>query len=123
MKEIIAIIRPRKVGPTRDRLAEIGLPCMTAVAVLGRGKQHGIAGEVNGELKDDAVTSIGQASMRYVPKRLLTIVVSDEQADAVVRAIIEINQTGKIGDGKIVVSDVRDMLRVRTGERGEAAIA
>jgi nitrogen regulatory protein PII 2 len=78
---------------------------------------------VNGELKDDAVTSIGQASMRYVPKRLLTIVVSDEQADAVVQAIIEINQTGKIGDGKIVVTDVRDMLRVRTGERGEAAIA
>jgi len=61
--------------------------------------------------------------MRYVPKRLLTIVVSEEQAEAVVQTIIEINKTGKIGDGKIVVADIRDMLRVRTGERGEAAIA
>lgn len=123
MKEIIAIIRPRKVGPTRDRLAEIGLPCITVIAVLGRGKQHGIAGEVSGELSDDTISSIGQASMRYVPKRMLTIVVSDEEAEAVVQAIIDVNRTGKIGDGKVIVSEVRDMLRVRTGERGETAIA
>jgi nitrogen regulatory protein PII 2 len=93
------------------------------VAVLGRGKQRGISGEVGGDLKTEFVINPSQYSMRYIPKRLLTIVVPDEAAEDVVQAIIEVNRTGKIGDGRIFVSNVVDMLRVRTGERGQEAIA
>ena len=61
--------------------------------------------------------------MPYVPKRLLSIVVPDAMTDKVVDTIIKVNQTGDIGDGKLIVCPVEDALRVRTGETGEAAIA
>ncbi|SDF08164.1 P-II family nitrogen regulator [Desulfovibrio legallii] len=123
MKEVIAIIRPNKVTATRKALDRLGFPCMSAVAVLGRGKQRGIADEVAVQISP-IVRGLGSfKGMPYVPKRLLSIVVPDAMTDKVVDTIIKVNQTGDIGDGKLIVCPVEDALRVRTGETGEAAIA
>jgi len=122
VKEIIAIIRPNKAGQTKQALENLGFPCFLAASVLGRGHQRGIAAEVNCDLPD-ALTSQGRSGgMKYVPKRMFTIVVRDEDADAVVKTLIGVNQTARIGDGKIFVCPVEGALRVRTGEMGETAI-
>jgi nitrogen regulatory protein PII 2 len=122
MKEIIAIIRPKKVGATKFALEQLGFPSLTAEAVLGRGRQRGIASEVNLDLSPELLSQGKSGGMKYVPKRLLTLVVPDDDADIVVQAIVNINRTGQIGDGKIFVAPLEDALRVRTGERGESAI-
>ena len=122
MKEIIAIIRPKKVGPTRNALEQLGFPSMTATAVTGRGLQRGIAGEINVDCSPAILAKGLSAGMKYIPKRLLSIVVRDTDADVVVRAIIEVNQTDQIGDGKIFVCPLDDALRVRTGEQSESAV-
>jgi nitrogen regulatory protein PII 2 len=121
MKEIIAIIRPKKIGATRDALEQLGFPSMTATAVSGRGMQRGIAKEVTPPVLVKGDSGRG-GGMKYVPKRLLSIVVQDADADVVVRAIIEVNQTAQIGDGKIFVCPLDDALRVRTGEQSESAV-
>jgi nitrogen regulatory protein PII 2 len=123
MKEIIAIIRPRKVGATRNALEQLGFPSMTASAVIGHGKQRGIAGEVKVDCSPDVLSQSPTNGMKYIPKRLLTIVVPDANVDAVVKTIIDVNQTSQIGDGKIFVCPVEDAVRVRTNEKGESAIA
>lgn len=121
MKEIIAIVRPKKVGPTRNALVELGYPSMTATAVIGRGNQRGIAGEV---ILDSKSTSEEQpkGGMKYIPKRMLSIIIPDEDVSAVVNAVIRVNQTGQIGDGKVFVCPIDDAMRVRTGEKGEKAV-
>lgn len=122
MKEIVAIIRPKKVGPTKEVLEKLGFPSITAQPVLGRGHQRGIAGEVACDLPP-ALLSQGKAGgMKYVPKRFLSIVVQEADVKSVVQAIIKVNQTAQIGDGKIFVCPVDDALRVRTGEIGVQAI-
>lgn len=122
MKEIIAIIRPKQVSPTRKALEEHGFPSMTAVAVLGRGLQHGILGEVNVDLTPECIAANTPGKMKYVPKRLLSIVVPDEGVKQVIDTIIAINQTHRIGDGKIFVCPIDDVMRLRSGERGEEAV-
>jgi nitrogen regulatory protein PII 2 len=122
MKEIIAIIRPKKVGATRTALEQTGFPSMTASRVGGRGKQCGIAGEVIVDGNPDDLLSKNAGGMKYVPKRLLTIVVPDDHVDAVIKKIIEVNQTNQIGDGKIFVCPIEDAVRVRTSEQGEIAV-
>lgn len=122
MKEITAIIRPKKVGATKTALEQLGFPSLTAVAVLGRGRQRGIASEVNLDLSPELLSQGKSGGMKYVPKRMLTLVVSDDDVESVVMTIVNINQSAQIGDGKIFVSSVDDALRVRTGERGEKAI-
>jgi nitrogen regulatory protein PII 2 len=122
MKEIIAIIRPKKVGPTRSALERLGFPSMTATGVRGRGMQCGIAGEVLVDGSPDELLKRNAGGMKYVPKRLLTIVVPDNYVDRVVEKIIEVNQTSQIGDGKIFVCPVDDAVRVRTREQGESAV-
>jgi nitrogen regulatory protein PII 2 len=122
MKEIIAIIRPKKVGVTRDALEQLGFPSMTATAVTGRGLQRGIAGEVNVEYAPEALAKGLSGGMKYVPKRLVSIIVPDAEVDVVVKSIIEVNQTAQIGDGKIFVCPIDDAVRVRTGEQSESAI-
>ncbi|MDR3746303.1 MAG: P-II family nitrogen regulator [Acidobacteriaceae bacterium] len=121
MKEIIAIIRPKKVGPTRNALEQLGFNSMTATAVLGRGAQRGIASEVRAELSPELLAG-NAGGMKYVPKRLVSIMVHDFDVDKVVKAIIEVNQTSQIGDGKIFVCTLEDAIRVRTQERGESAV-
>lgn len=122
MKEIIAIIRPKKVGATRLALEELGFPSQTAVAVLGRGRQRGLATEVDVELSPEALAQGRSGGMKYVPKRLLTLVVHDDEVDSIVKTIARVNRTGEIGDGKIFVSPIDDALRVRTSATGENAI-
>jgi len=122
MKEIIAIIRPKKVGPTRVAIEALGFPSMTAVAVLGRGRQRGIASEIGTDLSLEQLAQGKNGGMKYVPKRLVSIVVPNGDADAVVKTIIKVNQTDQIGDGKIFVCPLDDALRVRTGEKGDQAV-
>lgn len=119
MKEIIAIIRPKKVGVTRNALVHLGHTCLTGIAVLGRGAQCGIADELGVQVSAGGTAANG---MRYIPKRMLSIIVPDEAVEQVKDTIISINQTGQIGDGKIFVCPIEGALRVRTGEVGEAAI-
>jgi nitrogen regulatory protein PII 2 len=122
MKEIIAIIRPKKVEATKDALEKLGFPSITAEQVLGRGRQRGIAGEVSIDLSPELLAKGKSAGMKYIPKRLITIVVPDSEVDSVVSTIIKINQTAQIGDGKIFISSIDDAIRVRTNEEGESAI-
>lgn len=124
MKEIIAIVRMNMVGLTRKALADAGFCRMTATKVMGRGKMLkdlalvDQAPEENRELLLESLLKGG----RLIPKRMLTILVQDEDVAKVVETIIEVNKTGHIGDGKIFVLPVSEVVRVRTGERGEAAI-
>ena len=122
MKEIIAIIRPKKVGPTRNALEQLGFPSMTATAVTGRGLQRGIAGEVNMDCSPELLAANKPGGMKYIPKRLLSIVVKNSDVDTVVKTIIEVNQTSQIGDGKIFVCPLDTAVRLRTDERGEDAV-
>ena len=126
MKEIIAIVRMNKVNETKKALADIGVCSLHAVKVTGRGKMQvdfnvldvlGVQEEIGGIIAD----GLSKGS-RLIPKRLLTILVQDEDVDKVVDAIIKVNQGGNKGDGKIFVSPVMDAVRVRTGERGKEAI-
>jgi nitrogen regulatory protein PII 2 len=122
MKEIIAIIRPRKTGVTRDVLEKLGFPSMTATQVLGRGKQRGIVNEVSCEISPDVLSQNQTKRMEFIPKREISIIVKNSDVGLVVQTIIKLNQTGQIGDGKIFVCPVENALRVRTGETGDDAI-
>jgi len=122
MKEIIAIIRPRKMGATKEALDGLGFPSMTAVQVLGRGKQRGIAGELNVDIRPEELDKGKYKTMSYIPKRMLSVVVPEADVDPVVEAIVKINRTGQVGDGRVFVCPVEDALRVRTDEHGQSAI-
>lgn len=120
MKEILAIIRPKQVRKTKDVLEQLGFPAFSAVSVLGRGKQRGIAGEVSCELPADLHGAPG--GMKYVPKRMVSLIVSDDDVDLVVKAILKVNQTKQYGDGRVFVCPIDNVVRIRTDEEGEAAI-
>lgn len=120
MKEITAIIRMNKVQKTKDVLLECGFPSFTVRRVMGRGKQRGLCFEFNPPLPDPEKEA--ETCIRFIPKRMFTIVVDDENVNDVVQKIIEVNQTGNAGDGKIFVSSVTEAIRIRTGESGEATV-
>jgi nitrogen regulatory protein PII 2 len=120
MKEIIAIVRPNKIARTRDILAELGFPGMNATKVLGRGKQRGIGGEVGFEVGVEPAQS-GMV-MKYVPKRLISIVVPDNDVPLVAGVIMRANRTGEHGDGRIYVCPIDEAVRIRTGETGEEVL-
>jgi nitrogen regulatory protein PII 2 len=124
MKEVIAIIRRHNLQDTKAGLLGIGVPALTMISVEGRGKQKGLPGW-NYEL-DPALTELEEknlgSSMRFIPKRMISAVVEDNDVPKVVETIIRTNQSGHIGDGKIFVCPVDDAVRVRTGENGERAI-
>jgi len=120
MKEITAIIRMNKVQKTKDVLLECGFPSFTVRRVMGRGKQRGLCFEFNPPLPDPEKEA--ETCIRFIPKRMFTIVVDDENVNEVVQKIIEVNQTGNVGDGKIFVSGVTEAIRIRTGESGEATV-
>lgn len=126
MKEIIAVIRMNKVNVTKKALADAGVCSLHAMKVMGRGKMQvdfsmldeiGTREEIGGILADGL-----SAGTRLIPKRLLTILVRDEEVKKVVDTIIKVNKEGNRGDGKIFVSPVLDAARIRTGERGEDAV-
>lgn len=121
MKEILAIIRPNKIARTKEVLDALGFPSMTAKAVFGRGRQKAIIGEVTFDIQNPELSE-KEGSMRYIPKRMISLIVPEEDASLVVESIMKVNNTGQIGDGKIFVCPVEDAVRVRTKETGEEAI-
>lgn len=112
MKRIIAIIRPDKFETVKNSLEESGIHGMTVEDVKGRGRQLGITESYRG--KDYTVD--------LLPKVRLEIVVKAADVDKVVNIIVEQAKTGDIGDGKIFVSSIEEVIRIRTGEKGEGAI-
>jgi nitrogen regulatory protein PII 2 len=120
VKEITAIIRMNKVQKTKDVLLECGFPSFTVRRVMGRGKQKGLCFEFNPPLPEPEKEA--ETCIRFIPKRMFTVVVDDENVNEVVQKIIEVNQTGNPGDGKIFVSNITEAIRIRTGESGEATV-
>jgi len=121
MKEVTAIIRPKKVTKTKEVLDALGFPAMNAVRVMGRGKQKAILSEVSFKVDEPGLLEV-EGTMRYIPKRMITLIVPDEDVSLVVEAIMKVNHTGQIGDGKVFVSPIEEALRVRTMEKGDSAI-
>lgn len=113
MNKVEAIIRPERLEAVKEALAEAGFVGLNIVNVTGRGVQKGIVhtGRGGEEYRVD-----------MLPKAKIELVVRDGDTDKVVNLIVQASRTGAIGDGKIFVSPVADAIRVRTGERGEAAI-
>jgi nitrogen regulatory protein P-II 1 len=112
MKKVEAIIKPFKLDDVREALSEIGITGMTAIEVKGFGRQKG-----HTELYRGA-----EYVVDFLPKVKLEIVTTDDLLQQCIEAITEAARTGKIGDGKIFVSDVEQVVRIRTGEQGEEAI-
>ncbi len=112
MKKIEAIIKPFKLDEVREALADLGVSGLTVTEVKGFGRQKG-----HTELYRGA-----EYVVDFLPKVKLEVVVEDDKADAVVEAIVVAARTGKIGDGKIFVMPVEQVVRIRTGETGAAAI-
>jgi nitrogen regulatory protein P-II 2 len=112
LKLVIAIIKPFKLDDVRSALSEIGIQGMTVCEVKGFGRQKG-----HTELYRGA-----EYVVDYIPKVKIEIAVDDERLDAVLDAVIESAQTGKIGDGKIFVMPLENVIRVRTGETGSSAL-
>ncbi len=123
MKEIKAIIRMNKMNETKRALADAGVVSITARKVIGRGKGKVDYLLLEGakEGYEEAITQLGPGP-KLIPKRLLFIIVPDELVKVAVQTIIEVNQTGSPGDGKIFVCPVLDAIRVRTGEKGDEAL-
>ncbi|MFD0965672.1 nitrogen regulatory protein P-II [Seminibacterium arietis] len=112
MKKIEAIIKPFKLDDVREALSDIGITGMTVTEVRGFGRQKG-----HTELYRGA-----EYMVDFLPKVKMEIVIADELAGQCIETIIEVAQTGKIGDGKIFVYDVERVIRIRTGEENENAV-
>jgi nitrogen regulatory protein P-II 1 len=112
MKQVTAIIKPFKLDEVREALGEIGVSGLTVTEVKGFGRQKG-----HTELYRGA-----EYVVDFLPKVKVEIVVNDADAERCVESIVRAAKTGKIGDGKIFVTDVGQVVRIRTGETDEAAI-
>ena len=112
MKRIDAIIKPFKLDDVKLRLAELGVQGLTVSEVKGFGRQKGHAELYRG----------AEYVVDFVPKVLLTVVAAEDRVAAIVEAICQAARTGKIGDGRIFVTTLEDVVRIRTGERGREAI-
>ncbi len=112
MKKIEAIIKPFKLDEVRESLSEVGVTGLTVTEVKGFGRQKG-----HTELYRGA-----EYVVDFLPKVKIEIVVAGDRVEAAIEAIVKAARTGKIGDGKIFVMSVEQVVRIRTGETGEAAI-
>lgn len=112
MKKIEAIIRPFRIDDVREALAEIGVKGMTLTEVKGYGRQKGHTELYRGS----------EYQIDFLPKIKLEVIVADNIADKVIDTIMNAARTGQVGDGKIFVYPVDDVIRVRTGESGEDAL-
>lgn len=112
MKKIEAMIKPFKLDEVKEALQEVGLQGITVTEVRGFGRQKG-----HTELYRGA-----EYVVDFLPKVKLEIVVQDHLVERTVEAIVEAARTGRIGDGKIFITNIEDAIRIRTGERGDAAI-
>jgi nitrogen regulatory protein P-II 1 len=111
MKRITAIIRREKLDAVKHAMRELG-PGMTVTDVKGQGRQKGVKEVYRGS----------EYCLDLLPKTQIDIVVKTEDAERIVQTILEIAKTGNIGDGKIFISSVDDVIRIRTGERGPGAV-
>ena len=112
MKKIEAIIKPFKLDDVKEKLTEIGIKGMTITEVKGFGRQKGHTEIYRG----------AEYVVDFLPKIKIEIVVPDEMVDEVISTILESAKTGKIGDGKIFVIPIDEVIRFRTGEKGEVAV-
>ena len=112
MKMIAAVIKHFKLDDVRKTLTDIGVQGMTAIEVKGFGRQKGHMEVYRGV----------EYEVTFLPKIKIEVVVPDEKMDQVIAAIAESAKTGEIGDGKIFIYNLQDVVRIRTGERGEEAI-
>ena len=112
MKKIEAIIKPHKLDDVQEALRNAGVNGMTVTEVRGFGRQRGHTEIYRGS----------EYTVNFVPKVKLEILLADDQVDAVVKVLAETANTGKVGDGKIAVLPVDNVLRIRTGEQGNEAL-
>ena len=112
MKKIESIIRPFRIDDVREALGEIGVKGMTLTEVKGYGRQKGHTELYRGS----------EYQIDFLPKLKLEIVVADKMVDQVVDVILKAAKTGQVGDGKIFISSIEEVVRVRTGESGEDAL-
>jgi len=112
MKKIEAIIKPFKLTEVREALQEVGIQGMTVAEVKGFGRQKGHTEIYRGS----------EYTVDFIPKTKIEVVVIDEQVTSVIDTIIKAAKTGKIGDGKIFITNVEDAIRIRTEERAEKAV-
>jgi nitrogen regulatory protein P-II 1 len=112
MKKIEAVIKPFKLDEVRESLSEVGVTGLTVTEVKGFGRQKG-----HTELYRGA-----EYVVDFLPKIKIEVIVADETVDRALEAIVKAARTGKIGDGKIFVLPIEQVVRIRTGESGEAAI-
>ena len=112
MKKIEAIIKPFKLEEVKDALGEVGIEGMTVSEVKGFGRQKGHTEIYRGS----------EYTVDFLPKIKLELVLPDNRVDAAITAIVGAAKTGKIGDGKIFVSTVSEAIRIRTEEKGDAAV-
>lgn len=112
MKKIEAIVQPHKLDDVKDALIGIGIDGMTVSEVRGHGRQKGHKEVYRGQ----------EYEVDLLPKVKVELVVAESRADEVVNAIASAARTGKIGDGKIFISDIADAVRIRNDDRGESAL-
>jgi len=113
MKKVEAIIRTEKLDGVKDALAQIGIVGLNVAAVTGRGRQRGLSYTGRGGVS---------YAVDMLPKTKLEAVVQDSDVERVVQTILQTARTGNIGDGKIFIIPVEEVIRVRTGERGKDAL-
>ncbi len=112
MKKITAMIKPFKLDDVREALSNIGIQGMTITEVKGFGRQKGHTEVYRG----------AEYSVDFLPKIQIDIVVGEHLIEQVIESIIEATRTGKVGDGKIFITPVEEVIRIRTGETGETAV-
>jgi nitrogen regulatory protein P-II 1 len=115
MKKIEAIIRPEKLDDVRKAIEAIGYPGITVTEAEGHGRQKGVVQQWRGE----------SYRVNFLPKVKIELVVSDADVERLIQAIVKAartNSAGAVGDGKIFISEVREAVRIRTGDRGESAL-
>jgi nitrogen regulatory protein P-II 1 len=112
MKKIEAIIKPFKLEEVKDALGEIGIEGMTVIETKGFGRQKGHTEIYRGS----------EYTVDFLPKVKIELVVSDSRADEAVNTIVKAAKTGKIGDGKVFVSNIEEAIRIRTEEKGDKAV-
>ena len=112
MKKIEAIVKPFKLEEVKDALGEVGITGMTVSEVKGFGRQKGHTEIYRGS----------EYTVDFLPKVKIELVLPDTQAESAVAVIVKSAKTGKIGDGKVFISDVEEAIRIRTEEKGELAV-
>ena len=112
VKKVEFIIRPHKLDDVKDALTKLGIQGMTVTEVRGFGRQRGRTELYRGS----------EYTITFVPKVKIEVLLSDTMADEAIKVAMEAARTGKIGDGKITVYDLKEVFRIRTGETGEAAL-